>query len=224
MIVIMPAPPAASLRIYCGWTVELTSIEVMTGFSLDNPTAIDRTWNSILPDLRAALAVALFVIVLEVVGDVIPVAGWFATLPFDIPVYLFQGILAGVFYRQAAHGFTPRAWNYLGIGARSALWTGLISLVTAFVTVLAMLPVSLGAVLVGLPAVGGSFVVDLGLNLVFSALGAWIYSLTGGRRASGIACLLSTVLAAGGCMLAVGLVIWVILSAVGVLPRPIILH
>ncbi len=191
---------------------------------MDNPSPIRHEWDQIAPDLRAALVVALFIILLEVVGDAIPVVGWLAALPFSIPVYLFQGILTGAFSRGAPGRPRRRTWIVLGLGARSAVWTGALSLAAGLVTAAALLPVSLGASLVSLPVILASFGVDFGLNLVFSILGAWIYTIGGGRRAAGFACLISALFAAWLFLLAVGLLLLGILSAAGLLPHPALLH
>lgn len=175
-------------------------------------------WETRTPDLRAALLVAILVIALEVASDVIPVAGWLVGLPFAIGVYLVQGVLAGAFLRRDPRFPDQRTGHFLGIGARSALWTGGISLAAALVTVAALAPVTLGAILVGLPALLVTFLADLALNVVFSALGAWVYSLAGGKSAVGFSCVLAAVLFA--CLwlaLAVGL-IGLIVYGVGHIP------
>ena len=189
---------------------------------MEHSDSINRGWSDLAPDLRAALVVALFVIGLEILSDAVPVVGWLASLPFGIVVYVFQGIAAGAFLRRDARYHRKNPWDFLGIGARSALWTGALSLVVALLTVQALLPVSLGAILVSLPAVLGSSAVDIALNLIFSSLGAILYGLFGGRRASSFACLGSALLAFGCCLFAVGLLVTVFLSAVGVLPHPAI--
>jgi hypothetical protein len=181
---------------------------------------IARDWDELRPDLRAALLVAVPIVLLEVVSDAIPLVGWLVSLPFAVAVYLAQGILVGVFLRQDARYSEARALTAMGIGARSALWTGGLSLAVAVLTVAALIPVSLGAILAGLPAVLISFVVDLGINIFFAALGAWIYALAGGKGAAGISCLLSVVL--GMCFwLAIAvLVVGGILAALGVIQLP----
>jgi hypothetical protein len=146
------------------------------------------------PDLRAALLVAILVILLEIASDALPVAGWLIGLPFAIGVYLFQGILTGVFLRRDPRFPSPHALQFLATGARSALWTGALSLVVSALTLAVLAPVTLGAILAGLPALGVTLVADLAINLVFSALGAWIYSLAGAKGAAGFSCVLAAVL------------------------------
>lgn len=170
------------------------------------------------PDLRAALLVAGLVIVLEIASTAIPVAGWLIVLPFEVGVYLVQGILAGVFLGRDPRYSTRHAGHFLGIGARSALWTGGLSLVVSLLTIAVMVPVTFGAVLVGLPALAVTFLADLASNVLFSALGAWIYSFSGGKGAVGLSCALAAVLLA--CVwlaLAVGMVALVVFG-VGRIP------
>jgi hypothetical protein len=145
-------------------------------------------WSTIAPDVRAALLVALPVVVLEVASDAIPLAGFLIGLPFAVGVYLAQGILVGVFLRRDPRYPTPRAWHFLGVGARSALWTGGLSLAVSLLTLAVLAPATLGAVLVGLPAIAGTFLVDLAVNAVCAALGAWVYSAGGAKGAAGFSC------------------------------------
>jgi hypothetical protein len=186
----------------------------------EEPLSISRDWEALRPDLRAALLVAVLIVLLEMVSDAIPLFGWLISLPFAVGVYLAQGVLAGVFLRRDSRYPRPSALTALGIGARSALWTGGLSLVVAVVTVIALIPVSLGAILAGLPAVLISFVVDLAINILFAALGAWIYTLTGGKGAAGISCLLSAILGACFWLALAVLVVTAILAALGILPHP----
>jgi hypothetical protein len=170
------------------------------------------------PDLRAALLVALPVVVLEVASDAIPLAGWLIGLPFAIGVYLAQGILVGVFLRRDARYTAPRAWHFLGIGARSALWTGALSLTVSLLMLAALAPATLGAILVGLPAIAGTFLADLAINAIFSALGAWVFSVSGAKGAAGFSCVLAGLLfVLFWLALAVG-VVWLIVYGVGHIP------
>jgi hypothetical protein len=146
------------------------------------------------PDLRAALLVALPVVALEVASDAVPLAGWLIGLPFAVGVYLAQGILVGVFLRRDPRFPNPRAWHFLGIGARSALWTGGLSLAVSLLTLAVLAPATLGAVLVGLPAIAGTFLADLAVNVACSALGAWVYSLGGAKGAAGFSCVVAGLL------------------------------
>jgi enoyl-CoA hydratase/carnithine racemase len=63
--------------------------------------------------------------------------------------------------------------------------------------VVVLAPITLGAILVGLPAVLISFVADLGINILLSSLGAWIYSVSGGKGALGASCIMAAVLGVG---------------------------
>ena len=146
------------------------------------------------PDLRAAAIVAILVVLLEIASDAVPVAGWLIGLPFAIGVYLVQGILAGVFLRRDERYPARHPGHFLGIGARSALWTGGLSLVVSALMLAVLAPVTLGAILVGLPALVGTFLADLTINVLFAALGAWIYSFSGGKGALGFACVLAAAL------------------------------
>jgi hypothetical protein len=175
-------------------------------------------WSAMAPDLRAAIYVALPVIVLEVASDAIPLAGWLVGLPFAVGVYLAQGILVGVFLRRDARYTAPRAWHFLGIGARSALWTGVLSLAVSLLTLAALASATLGAILVGLPALAGTFLADVAVNAVFSALGAWVYSVGGAKGAAGFSCVLAGLLfVLFWLALAVG-VVWLIVYGVGHIP------
>ncbi len=146
-------------------------------------------WRSLGPDLRAALVVAVAVVAMETVSDLLPLVGFLVTIPVAVIVYFFQGLLVGRFLRgnDRAAGLGPAA--YARMGLRSALWTGaLLSPLVALASTALLTPVTVGLALAAIPAVFGSGLVDLLLNLGFTSLGAWWLARSGGKITAGKAC------------------------------------
>jgi hypothetical protein len=149
----------------------------------------------------------VFVIGLEILSDVIPVAGFVLCLPLAVAVYSFQGLLVGWYLRASPRAASTSSWSPIRKGALSAFWTGaVLSPLVALITTSILTPVTLGAALVSLPATFMSGLVDLALNLVFTILGAWIAAHFGKASSLGCSCLVLAVM---------GVVYW-ILIAVGI--------
>ncbi len=160
-------------------------------------------WAHLSPALRAAITVALVIILFEVLSDLLPAVGFILTLPFAIVTYYVQGLLAGRFLRNDPRYPSAGPGLYLSSGAQSAFWSGVVlsSAVTLIDTIL-LAPLTLGAVLAALPLVLGSSLVDIGLNFFFTGLGAWLYSRFSGRRLLGISCAVLGLVMLGLCLAA----------------------
>jgi hypothetical protein len=149
----------------------------------------DSWWSKLSPGVKAALAVALVIVLLEVLSDFLPAVGFIVTLPFALVTYYVQGLLAGRFLKNDPRTPSAGVGLYLRAGALSAFWTAVVisNVVTLIDTVL-LTPVTLGAVLAAIPLVLASSLVDMALNFIFTILGTWLYSRFSGRRLAGISC------------------------------------
>jgi hypothetical protein len=179
-----------------------------------NPTT-ESGWNNLSPGLRAAITVAVVIIILEVLSDVLPAVGFIVTLPFAIVTYYVQGLLAGRFLKNDPR-YTPAGPGlYLSSGALSAFWTGVvISNVVTLIDTILLTPLTLGAVLAAIPLVLGSSLLDMALNFLFTILGSWLYSRFSGRWLLGISCAVMGLVMACLCLAATALAGGLILGGV----------
>lgn len=157
------------------------------------------------PDVRAALLVALPVILLEMLTDLLPVIGLLIAIPISITVYFLQGVLVARYSRGDARYPNVSQAEIIGLAARSALWTGaLVSPLAAAVTLLLGVPISVGVLIAWVPGILAATLVDLLLNLAFAALGAWASQRANGQNMFAGSCLW-VVLGAGVAWLGVAL-------------------
>ena len=177
-------------------------------------------WAHLSPALRAAITVALVVILLELLSDLLPAVGFILTVPFAIVTYYVQGLLAGRFLKNDPRYPSAGPGLYLGSGAQSAFWSGVVlsSAVTLIDTAI-LTPLTLGAALAALPLVLGSSLVDIMLNFIFTILGAWLYSRFSGRRLLGISCAVMGLVMLGLCLAAAVLAGGLILGGVDLFRR-----
>ena len=62
------------------------------------------------PDLKAAIAVAIFFVGIEFLGDLIPFAGYLITFPVTLVVYYIQGLLTGLFIKRDPKYSSSSSW------------------------------------------------------------------------------------------------------------------
>lgn len=162
---------------------------------------IERSSFHITPAIKSAICVTPFVIGLEALSSLIPGIGYILGLPVSIVVYFCQGALAVWFWQNQNREFPQTLWSGIRQGLVSALWSGLvISTVVTVGSLLVETLVTAGTVLVGVPAILASSLVDIGLNLIFSVMGAWVYTSTGKTGLMRGSCILFS-LGAGGILL-----------------------
>jgi len=151
-------------------------------------------WNSLKPDLRAALLVSPAIILYELLSSLAPVVGFTITLPLALATYLVQGLLVGRLVKREATPVMLTPLSYARLGALSGIWTSVFvsNAVTLIVLIIAT-PVSLGAFLLGLPAILAASLLDICLNVALSALGAWSYAQLGGKWAAAFSCFLGLI-------------------------------
>ncbi len=165
-------------------------------------------WYRLKPDVRAALLVSPAIVLIELLSSLAPVVGYAVTFPLALVVYLVQGFLVG---RLAKNGGISEPVSAMRLGALSGLWTGLLlSNAVSLIVLLVAAPLSLGAFLLGLPAILAASLLDICLNVLISALGAWLYALLGGKWAAGISCFLGIVGGALSCGLATVVLVFAI--------------
>ncbi len=172
----------------------------MAGLSVDSQPTASQTnstrtgWDSLKPDVRAALLVSPAIIIFELLTSLLPVLGYVITFPLALATYLIQGLLVGWLVKKEA-GSTPlKPSRYLRLGAVSGVWTSVfvsnaVTLIVLFITTTA----SLGALLLALPVTLGASLLDICLNVAISALGAWLYAQLGGKWAVALSCLLGMI-------------------------------
>ena len=166
-----------------------------------NPSSPGAWWDNLSPGLRAAIVVSWMVILLEVLSDVVPVIGFFITIPFAVITYYVQGLMAGRFLRHDPRFPNPGAGLYLRAGLVSAFWTSVVfSTAVTVIDALFLSSVTLGAFLATIPLVLASALVDLLLNLFFTTLAAWLYSRFNGRALAGFSCAILALAFAGLCL------------------------
>ncbi len=164
------------------------------------------------PDVRAALVVSPVVILLEILSDVIPGIGYALTVPIAIVTYYVQGVLTGRYLRQDPRYVAARPGEYARLGLLSAVWTGVVlSNIVTLIDFVVLTPLSLGAILIGLPLVLASSVIDMALNLALTTLGAWLYGRLGNNRIAGVSCVLMGMMVFFACILgaaATAAIVW----------------
>jgi hypothetical protein len=157
------------------------------------PNSTRTGWKGLQPDLRAAILISPAIVLIELFSSLAPVVGYTVTFPIALAAYLVQGFLVG---RLAKNQGLVRPLSVMGLGGVSGVWTGvLLSNAVTLIVFLVATPVSLGAFLLGFPAVLAGSLLDIALNIIISALGAWLYARIGGLWAAGISCFLGV---AGG--------------------------
>ena len=166
-------------------------------------------WQNLRPDIRSAIITFAVVSGLQALTDAVPGLGFTLTAPFAIIAYYVQGIITGRLiksdprYREAAPG------KYAQLGAMSGFWTSaVISTLLTLIVVALMGTVTVGTFVAAIPVILGLSILDILLNIGFSALGAWLYGRSGGKGVLGISigvvtcgivfvCLLSVLILAG---------------------------
>jgi hypothetical protein len=142
------------------------------------------------PDIRAALLVAIPVILFEALTDLVPVAGFLIALPLSIGVYLLQGSLVSRYAHADPRYAGANQGQVIGLAARSALWTGVvISPLAALVSLLVGTTTTAGLLILWLPGVVIGTVLDLLINLGFTILGSWLGLRATGKQAISSSCL-----------------------------------
>jgi hypothetical protein len=183
------------------------------------------SWSGLRPDLKAAAIVAIFVVGLEILSDVIPVAGFVICIPLAIAVYTLQGLLVGWYWRAWNDPASPRAWGPLRLAALSALWTGaVLSPLVALAATTALTTVTLGAALVGAPLTFASSLIDLALNLVFTLFGAWLAVRFSKGSSLGCSCVMLAIISSVFCVLLAAGLVALILMAAHAIPSPDYFH
>ena len=148
-------------------------------------------WDSLKPDVRAAILVSPAIILYEILSSLVPVAGFTITLPLALATYLVQGLLVGRLAKTSAAPAPLRPIGYIRLGALSGVWTGaVVSTAVTLIVLIIATPVSLGAFLLGLPAILAASLLDICLNISLAALGSWLYAQLGGKWAAAFSCLL----------------------------------
>lgn len=159
-------------------------------------------WNSLTPDLRAALLVSPAIVLYELLSSLVPVLGFTITLPLALATYLVQGLLVGRLAKMEASSVLMTRLSYARLGTLSGVWTSVfVSNAVTLIVLLIATPVSLGAFLLGLPAILAASLLDICLNVVISTLGAWLYAQLGGKWAVGLSCFLGLIGFALSCSL-----------------------
>ncbi len=171
----------------------------------DNPPA--RPW------LRAGILAGLVIAVLELISNLLPGIGFVLTTPLEIIVYYFQGVMVARFIRRDARLAPVRP---VPQAALSGLVTSVvISIIFTILTYTILVPVTLGGAFLALPFSILNSLMDIVLNVIFAALGAWmvgrfekkgfgIASLAVLGCAGAAACLLSAAALAGLAVLGIG--------------------
>jgi hypothetical protein len=153
------------------------------------------------PDLKAAITVAIFYIGFEILGDLIPFAGYLITFPVSLVIYYFQGILTGLFIKSDPKYLSKSSWSYAFLGFTSSLWTGVIlALILTLLSYLVTTPATLGLSLAELPFTLVTSLLDLVLNLILTTLAAWLFGLLNRATFTGISCLILIFALGSGCL------------------------
>jgi len=165
-------------------------------------------WKSLAPDWKAALVVTVFLGLLGFLSDLLPGLGFILSIPFTILVYYIQGVLVGFYARRNLAYHRKKFWL---LGMKSGLWASLvIGSIFTLIALAIQYTLTLGTALVLIPLIITQSLFEIVMNVTFSGLGAWLYSLIGGARmlwisagvvgcgtllASGLALLLAIILA-----------------------------
>ncbi len=164
---------------------------------------IERSQPVLSPALKAAFCVTPFVVGLELLSSLLPGIGYLLGLPISVVVYFCQGALAAWFLQGDELAIRQTRWNGLRQALVSAIWSGLV--ISAIVTAASLLVetlVTAGTALVAAPAILTASAVDLGLNLIFCVVGAWVFISTGKTGLMRGSCILFG-LGTGGLLLAI---------------------
>lgn len=165
-------------------------------------------WQGLAPDWRAALLVTVFIIVLGLIGDLVPGLGFLLSIPFMVFIYYIQGVLTGKYARSNP---SYKDKKYFLLGARSGIWTSVVfGIIFTLITLAIQFTFTLGTALALIPLIISQSLLDIFLNVSFSALGAWLYKVLGGTRMI----LISIGVIGCGTILAVGIVLAVLIVLV----------
>ena len=158
-------------------------------------------WDSLRPDLKAAISVAIFFIGFEVLGDLLPFMGYLITFPVTLVIYYLQGLLTGLFIRKDPKYLSTGPWSYARTGFISSIWTGIIlSLILSLLSYLVTTPATLGLSLAELPFTLLTSLLDLVLNLIISTFAAWLYGLLNRAAFARISCLILIFVLGSACL------------------------
>jgi hypothetical protein len=158
-------------------------------------------WDSLPPDLKAAIAVAILFIGFEVLGDLLPFVGYLITFPVSLVIYYIQGVLTGIFIKRDSKYLSTSSWGYARMGFTSSLWTGIIlALILTFLSYLVTTPATLGLSLAELPFTLLTSLIDLVLNLIITTLAAWLFGLLNRTVLTGASCLILIFLLGSACL------------------------
>ena len=134
-------------------------------------------WQRVGPALGAALWVGWVIVVQEVIGDTLPVVGNVIFMPLWLVAYYAQGLLVGRFARRNPLTCRLSVAGVTRLGLVSALWTSVVfSLVVMIAGVALSTALTAGAALVTLPLMLAGGLLDIGLNVTLTTLGAWLYA------------------------------------------------
>ena len=166
----------------------------------DNPST-DSWWSKLSPGVKAALAVAGPIVLLEVLSDLLPAVGYLVALPLAIVTYTVQGLLVGWFLKNDPRYASAGPGASLRAAAVSAFWSGVVlSNAVTLIDTLLLTVVTLGGVLVGLPLALVTTLVDIALNFILTLLGAWLYRRFSGRRLLAVSCTVMGLALVGLCL------------------------
>jgi hypothetical protein len=167
-----------------------------------NTTGKDNSgWDSLRPDIKAAIAVAIFFIGFEVLGDLLPLVGYLITFPVTLVIYYVQGLLTGIFMKKNPKYLSSGPWGYARMGFTSSIWTGIIlALILSLLSYLVTTPATLGLSLAELPFTLLTSLLDLVLNLIITTLAAWLYRLLNRAAFVRISCLILIFVLGSACL------------------------
>jgi hypothetical protein len=157
--------------------------------------------SNLRPDLKAAMAVAIFFIGFEILGDLLPFVGYLITFPITLVIYYFQGLLTGYFIKRDSRYLTASSWRYAFMGLTSSLCTGLVlAVILATLSYVVTTPATLGLSLAELPFTLLTTLLDLVLNLIITTLAAWLFGLLNRTVLTGASCLILIFLLGSACL------------------------
>ena len=143
------------------------------------------------PDLKAAIAVAIFLIGFEILGDLLPFVGYLITFPISLVVYYLQGLMTGLFIKRDPRYLSISPWGYARLGFTSSLWTGVVfSLILTILSYLVTTPATLGFSLMEIPFTLLTILLDLVSNLILTTLTAWLFGVLNHAAFVSVSCLL----------------------------------
>ena len=157
--------------------------------------------DSLPPDLKAAIAVAIFFLGFEILGDLLPFVGYLITFPVTLVIYYIQGVLTGIFIKRDSKYLSTSSWGYARMGFTSSLWTGIIlALILSLLSYLVTTPATMGLSLAELPFTLLTSLIDLVLNLILTTLAAWLFGLLNRAAFTGISCLILIFVLGSACL------------------------